>query len=133
MAGDDTSRHDFGAEVPSPIGAREENAMLSHDAGKHNTESPSMLRKVGCRPGRAAMAWLRSLPEDLQPVQLMRGYARIANLLCHRWDDPELALRYLRELLVDVRGGRHGFPGAVASELHALAEYLTWLLRTRQH
>lgn len=133
MAGDDTSRHDYSAETSTPIGATGEDAMLSHDAGMRKAESGSAPRKVACRPGRAAMAWLRSLPEDLQPVQLMRGYARIANLLCHRWDDPELALRYLKELLVDVRGGRHGFPGAVASELRALAEYLTWLLRSRQH
>lgn len=108
--------------------------MLMHDSGMHKVEPlPAPPRKVECRPGRAAMVWLRSLPEDLQPVQLMRGYARIANLLCHRWDDPELALRYLKELLVDVRGGRHGFPGAVASELRALAEHLTWLLRSRPH
>ncbi len=107
--------------------------MLSHDSGMHQVVSPAPARKVECRPGRAAMAWLRSLPEHLQPVQLMRGHARVANLLCHRWDDPELALRYLRELLVDVRGCRHGFPGVVASELRALAEHLTWLLRSRPH
>lgn len=132
MAGDDNTRRDYSAEAPSDTGARED-PMLLHDSGMLKDEAPAAPRKVECRPGRAAMVWLRSLPEDLQPVQLMRGYARIANLLCHRWDDPELALRYVRELLVDVRGGRHGFPGAVASELHALAEHLTWQLRSRPH
>lgn len=86
-----------------------------------------------CRPGRAAMAWLRSLPVELQPVQLMRGHARIANLLCHRWDDPDLALRYVAELLIDGRGGRHGFAAPVACELRALAEHLMWRLRGLRH
>jgi hypothetical protein len=86
-----------------------------------------------CRPGRAAMTWLRSLPVEMQPVHLMRSHARIANLLCHRWDDPELALRFLKELLIDSRGGRHGFARPVAAELRALAEHLTWRLRGAQH
>jgi hypothetical protein len=86
-----------------------------------------------CRPGRAAMTWLRSLPVELQPVHLMRGHARVANLLCHRWDDPELALRYLKDLGIDGCGGRHGLPQAVAAELRALAEHLKWQLRSRPH
>jgi len=86
-----------------------------------------------CRPGRAAMVWLRSLPVELQPVHLMRCHARIANLLCHRWDDPELALRYLKELLLDGRDGHHGFAAPVAGELRALAEHLMWQLRGRRH
>lgn len=77
-----------------------------------------------CRPGRAAMSWLRSLPEDLQPVHLMREHARVANLLCHRWDDRDLALRFLKELLNDHRGGRNGFAPAVADELRALTDHL---------
>jgi hypothetical protein len=79
------------------------------------------------------MAWLRSLPEDLQPVHLLREHARVANLLCHRWDDRELALRYLKELLNDHRGGRNGFASAVADELRALADHLQWQVARRAH
>lgn len=86
-----------------------------------------------CRPGRAAMSWLRSLPEDLQPVHLLREQARVANLLCHRWDDHELALRFLKELLNDHRGGGNGFAGAVADELRALADHLQRQMGRRTH
>lgn len=86
-----------------------------------------------CRPGRAAMVWLRSLPEDLQPVHLMREHARVANLLCHRWDDRDLALRFLKELLNDHGGGRNGFAPAVADELRALADHLQWKVVHRAH
>lgn len=95
--------------------------------------NPRLLSDLECRPARAAMAWLRSLPVELQPVHLMRGHARIVNLLCHRWDEPELALRYLKDLLSDGRVGRHGFSAPVATELRALVEHLTWQLRGRRH
>ncbi|MFO1219826.1 MAG: hypothetical protein U1E89_15775 [Burkholderiaceae bacterium] len=39
----------------------------------------------------------------------MRSNAGVADLLCHRWDDHDLALRFLEELLNDRRGGHHGF------------------------
>jgi hypothetical protein len=106
---------------------------MDFDAARFERAGSVLDDAAACRPGRAAMAWLRSLPVELQPVQLMRGHARIANLLCHRWDDPELALRYLRELLIDGRGGRHGFAAPVAGELRALAEHLVWQLRGRHH
>jgi hypothetical protein len=90
------------------------------------------LRCHECRPSRAAMAWLRSLPEPLQPVRLVREHARVANLLCHRWDDRELALRFVKELLNDHRGGQNGFALAVANELRALA-YSLQSQRPRHH
>jgi hypothetical protein len=101
---------------------------LTNDWGQTNRSAAARLE---CRPSRAAMSWLRTLPEPLQPVRLMHDHARVANLLCHRWDDNELALRFLKELLNDSRGGRNGFAPVVADELRALAEHLQRQLHLR--
>lgn len=90
---------------------------------------PSLAGEAAAsRPSRPAMAWLRSLPEELQPVQLMRRHARVANLLCHHWDEPAAALRLIDEVLA-TPAGSPGLAPAVARELHALAEYVAWRFR----
>lgn len=66
------------------------------------------------------MAWAASLPAEVRPVELLREYARVANLLASMWEDRESTYRYLDELLVDHRGSRQGFPPTVASELARL-------------
>lgn len=106
------------SDYPSLSPLTDEQWQTSRDAVGH----------VECRPSRAAMTWLRSLPEPLQPLRLMQEHARVANLLCHRWDDHDLALRFLKELLNDSRGGRNGFAPEAADELRALAEHLRRLV-----
>jgi hypothetical protein len=71
----------------------------------------------------ATQAWLESLPEDVRPVALAASYPRIANRLCLLWRRVARCEEFLDELLVDRRGGRAGFPLAVASELTALRSY----------
>ena len=66
------------------------------------------------------IAWAASLPPEVRPVEVLRGYARIANLLASMWDDRESTYRYFDELLVDKRGTRQGFPPLVAAELARL-------------
>lgn len=66
------------------------------------------------------MAWAASLPDEVRPVELLRDYARVANLLASMWEDRESTYLYFDELLVDQRGTRQGFPPTVASELARL-------------
>lgn len=123
-AGPDLASHDLAASEPSrPPALSDQQWQVCRNA----------VNLSECRPSRAAMTWLRSLPEDLQPVHLMHEHARVANLLCHRWDDRELALRFLKELLNDHRGGRNGFAPAVADELRALADHLQWQVVHHPH
>ncbi len=73
----------------------------------------------------AARQWLKAIPTALQPLELCRAYPRVANRIALCWDDTGLAGTVFNELLVDSRGGREGFPSAVAAELlrlHAWCE-----------
>jgi hypothetical protein len=69
------------------------------------------------RISRAATQWMLALPADVRPVELLRRFARIANHLAANWHDPDATRRCLDDLLLDRRGGRQGFPPAVAAEL----------------
>jgi hypothetical protein len=64
--------------------------------------------------------WLRKIPGHCQPTQLCRHYPRVANALAMCWDDRALCDRLLMSLMVDVRGGRAGFPARINEELHVL-------------
>jgi len=67
--------------------------------------------------------WLESLPGYLRPVALARDFARIANRLGELWKRPARCDEYFQDLLMDRRGGRKGFPPAVAMELSRLASH----------
>lgn len=71
-------------------------------------------------PSTLAMAWLADLPRAAVPRLLAHDYPRIANRLALCWRDPALAILVLDSLLVDRRGGRQGFPDAIAQELRRL-------------
>ena len=68
-------------------------------------------------------AWLAELPESARPRQLAARYARLANRLARIWNDPVKCERLLDDLMTDHRGGRKGFPLAIASELATLHEH----------
>ncbi len=70
-----------------------------------------------------AHAWLESLPPAVVPREMARAYPRLVNRLALCWRDAALADMLLDELLVDRRGGRRGFPPAVAAELLRLREW----------
>ena len=72
---------------------------------------------------RSTVAWLEELPQSVAPVALAIQFPRIANRLSRFWDSPGMIEEYFRELLVDKRGRRKGFPKNVVAELHALAQY----------
>jgi len=67
--------------------------------------------------------WVQSLPGYVRPVALSREFPRIANRLGEIWRRPARCDEYLQSLLVDRRGGRKGFPPAVAMELSNLAAH----------
>jgi hypothetical protein len=71
----------------------------------------------------ATVRWIASLPLELRPTAIGKTFPRIANELATLWNRPDEFTAYLKELLVDRRGGRRGFPIAVARELHALRAY----------
>ena len=70
-----------------------------------------------------ASAWMAELPDAVRPRQLALRYARLANRIADLWEDPARCGRLLDELMTDRRGGRKGFPLAIASELATLHEH----------
>lgn len=71
-----------------------------------------------------ALRWLASLPVDVQPREMCRGYPRIGNHLAALAGSPAAQSGFVGDLLIDKRGGRQGFPGGIALELSRLQEYL---------
>ena len=71
----------------------------------------------------AASAWMAELPDAIRPRQLALRYARLANRIAELWSDPVKCERLLDDLMTDRRGGRKGFPLAIASELATLHEH----------
>ena len=70
-----------------------------------------------------ARAWLRMLPAGRRPLRLCNRFPRIANRIAWCWRDRRAAEQLLDDLLVDRRGGRHGFPRAVIAELRRLRDF----------
>ncbi|MEZ5447282.1 MAG: hypothetical protein R3F45_16145 [Gammaproteobacteria bacterium] len=67
--------------------------------------------------------WLAELPPNVRPQRVANAYPRIANTLCRNWQDPMEWLGYIDSLLLDSRGGRHGFSADIAMELARLKDY----------
>jgi hypothetical protein len=70
-----------------------------------------------------ASLWLDELPQHLRPRETATRFPRIANHLAKVWSTPQPCRAYFDELLLDARGGRQGFPVAVALELAALKNH----------
>jgi hypothetical protein len=71
----------------------------------------------------STIQWILRLPPHLQPRHLQVKYPRIANRLASLWPEPARCEPYLDDLLTDKRGGRKGFPLAVAQEIASLRDY----------
>src|SRR5690349_13087667 len=69
------------------------------------------------------LAWVETLPSDVQPTELLRRYPRIANLIATVWGDRQWFQDYMESLLTDTRGNRQGFPPDVLKDLLALRSY----------
>jgi hypothetical protein len=68
--------------------------------------------------------WAARLPEPVRPYALMQQYPRVANRLAAAAASPASLTACLADLLIDRRGGRRGFPAAVAQDLLQLRAYL---------
>lgn len=71
----------------------------------------------------ATLQWILKLPPHVQPRHLQVRYPRIANRLAAEWDHIAVCETYLESLLTDKRGGRKGFPLAVAQEVAVLRDH----------
>jgi hypothetical protein len=80
----------------------------------------------------ATVRWMDELPAALRPVAVARDFPRIANRLCEWWKRPARCEEYFAQLLMDHRGGRKGFPHAVAMELSKLGAHHATLYPYRQ-
>jgi hypothetical protein len=67
--------------------------------------------------------WFRKLPGGRRPHRLCIEFPRIANRIAWHWQDPETLQELLDDLLNDRRGGRRGFPKAIALELRRLRDF----------
>ena len=67
--------------------------------------------------------WLRGLPAEVVPADLVLNFPRIVNLIAMQWDDRGACAAYFEELLTDRRGGRRGFPQNVERDLSRLRNY----------
>lgn len=88
------------------------------------TTGPYLRRTLPTETDRTlsavARTWLRRLPAPMRPLALCSTYARLANRLAAVWDDPVQTEALFDELLIDHRGGRHGFAPMIANELMRL-------------
>ncbi len=71
----------------------------------------------------ATRLWLRRLPADRRPTGLCAHFPRLANGLARCWADLAAREQTLDDLIEDRRGGREGFPAAIAQELQRLRDY----------
>jgi hypothetical protein len=72
---------------------------------------------------QSTIAWARSIPSDIRPRALVIKFPRIANILAGAWSDPIKFDKTLRELMMDTRGKRQGFPLDVLQDLANLRAY----------
>ena len=82
------------------------------------------------QPLPATRRWAEALPGIAPPSNLLRDFPRIANRIAHEWHDPVAARAVFDDLLIDRRGGRHGFPPPVLSELLTLKSILDGIYQT---
>lgn len=66
------------------------------------------------------LAWLITLPREMQPHETVDRYPRIINRIAESWNDPSAARDCFYSLLHDPRPGRKGFPSPVRRELKIL-------------
>jgi hypothetical protein len=66
---------------------------------------------------------LALLPPGVSLARSCAGYPQAVERLLQHWRDPIKFHLTLDSMLVDLRGGRQGFPFEVVSEFSALGEY----------
>jgi hypothetical protein len=105
----------------SAFDIREEGSSLAH------SEPDDMQRLRRACPAETLLSqtkrWFDALPEAVRPNLLLTQFPRIANALASAWPYQRECLRTFRELMVDSRGNRRGFPQEIKRELLALSSW----------
>ena len=138
-----------GQPPSSPPGSIDFEPTDFHNARRALDELPAGIREVAhLAPGyweqrrrrpvasdRAltgtAIDWIIALPAATRPRTLCEKYPRVANQIAETWRDHARTAQALGHLLVDERGGRHGFPADVQLEIRRLQEYAQQLVGQR--
>jgi hypothetical protein len=74
-------------------------------------------------PLPATIRWVAKLPDEVRPIELLKTFPRIANVLARVWTHPAECQGYMEDLMVDRRGNRSGFPVEVLENLLTLRDY----------
>src|SRR5512134_133945 len=115
---------DFEKVTPGQTNQKPEHPA-TQPATRTGASDPAALRAPQ-HPERVqdeTVRWLATLPEHVRPVELTRKFPRIANKIAMLWRRVARCEEFLDELVVDHRGGRKGFPMAIAQELTALRRH----------
>ncbi len=104
-------------ETPVPLPAPTQVSAEQEERKRLRKASPANI------PLPRTLAWVASLPPNVQPTALLRQYARIANLIASTWGAPAPFNAYIESLLTDKRGNRRGLPREVMDELVTLQHY----------
>jgi hypothetical protein len=119
-------------EIPfEKVSVEDAKRVLQADTLKNDVRPapPNKWERSRSMPGESASSsdltplafkWLAALPREARPNSLARQFPRIANRLAEIWKRPLQCERYIDDLMIDLRGGRQGFPPAVAAEIAAL-------------
>lgn len=118
-----------------PEGLRINGASQSREPSwSYRPADPTLMRQPASpydhKLNLATTAWLSELPQEVAPLALAKQFPRIVNRMSRFWDSPKMMDEYFRQLLVDRRGKRKGFPERVLHELYALAQYYRALHKT---
>jgi len=89
--------------------------LEEHKRRRHATPADKPLPRT--------LAWLASLPPNVQPTALIRRYPRIANVIAATWGHATSLRSYMDCLYSENRGTHRGFPLEVLRELVALKRY----------
>ena len=81
------------------------------------------LSRIDTALSPLAEKWVQQLPASIRPVQLCEHYPRIVNRIALCWPDRPLTAQVFESLFSSKRGGRKGFPKAIAEELTALRKH----------
>jgi hypothetical protein len=105
----------------APLGyQRQGGGVMSVEGEQHQH-----LRKAAPTgiPLKRTLKWMENLPAEVRPTELLRLYARVANLIAASWRDAKTFDTYMESLINDKRGNRRGFPPSIRAELMALKHY----------
>lgn len=109
--------HDEWAAALAEAQARRVSIREAEQQRKRKTGQPSNVALP------RTLMWAAGLPAEVQPHELLRSFARIANFLASGWQEPESMRLYFADLLGSQRPQRCGFPAPVAAELQRLDAY----------